>query len=129
MADTKVTRSSIESANKAESTKILEQLLTEQFGACFPVKEGFAVAVGKSPLDGAMMWVVFPAPVAKSIQTHKWGKGTREYFDGAEESKSWLATVEANAKKKAEEKANSAANAERDKAARAKKKAEKEKAE
>ena len=124
MAETKVTQASIEGVNKAEGTKVLEQLLTEQYGACFPVKEGFAVAVGKSPLDGAMMWVVFPSPVAKSIQTHKWGKGTREYFDGAKESEAWLATVEAKAKKKAEEKANSAAKAERDKAARAKKKAE-----
>ena len=129
MAENKVTRASVEKANKAEGIKVLEQLLNEQYGACYPDEKGFLVPVGKSPLDGAMMWIEFPYPVAKCIQAHKWGKNDKPYFNGYKVAEEWQKTVEANAKKKAEEKANAAAKAERDKAARAKKKAEKEKAE
>ena len=129
MAD-KVTVASVEKANKAEGIKVLEQLLNEQYGACYPDEKGFLVPIGKSPLDGATMWIEFPYPVAKPIQTRKWGKGEKKYFDGYRVAEEWQKTLEANAKKKAEEKANAAAKAERDKAARAKKKAEKaEKAE
>ena len=82
MAETKVTRASVEKANTAEGVKALEQLLNEQYGACYPDEKGFLVPVGKSPLDGAIMWVEFPYPVAKTIQAHKWGSKEKPYFDG-----------------------------------------------
>lgn len=125
MAETKVTIASVEKANKAEGIKVLEQLLNEQYGACYPMEKGFIVPVGKSPLDGAMMWVEFPYPVAKTVQTHKWGKGTKDYFDGYEEYKGYQKTLAIKAEKDAEDKRLKAEKAERDKAARAKKKAEK----
>jgi hypothetical protein len=125
MAETKVTRASVEKANKAEGIKVLEQLLNEQYGACYPDKGGFLVPVGKSPLDGAIMWVEFPYPVAKTVQAHKWGKDTKPYFNGYDVAKEWQKTLEVKAKKDAEDKRLKAEKAERDKAARAKKKAEK----
>jgi hypothetical protein len=125
MADTKVTRASVEKANKAEGCKVLKDFLDETYGGCYEVEDGFAVPVGKSPLDGALMWVVFPYVKAKTIQSHAWGKATREYFDGYEEAKAYAAEVKAKADKAVARKANSAAKAERDKAARAKKKEEK----
>jgi len=129
MAENKVTRASVEKANKAEGIKVLEQLLNEQYGACYPDEKGFLVPVGKSPLDGAMMWIEFPYPVAKTIQAHKWGKNEKPYFDGYKVAKEWQETLEVKAKENAEKKRLNAEKAERDKAARAKKKAEKEKAE
>lgn len=125
MAETKVTRASVEKANKAEGVKVLEQLLNEQYGACYPDEKGFLVPVGKSPLDGAIMWVEFPYPVAKTIQAHKWGKSDKPYFDGYKVAKEWQETLEVKAKEAAEKKRLAAEKAERDKAARAKKKAEK----
>ena len=125
MAETKVTRASVEKANKAEGIKILEQLLNEQYGACYPDEKGFLVPVGKSPLDGAIMWVEFPYPVAKTIQAHKWGKNDKPYFDGYKVAEEWQRTLEIKAKENAEKKRLNAEKAERDKAARAKKKAEK----
>lgn len=125
MADTKVTRAGIEKANKAEGCKALKDFLDETYGGCYEVEDGYAVPIGKSPLDGALMWVVFPYVKAKTIQSHAWGKSTREYFDGYEEAKAYAAEVKAKADKAAERKANSAAKAERDKSAKAKKKAEK----
>lgn len=125
MAETKVTIASVEKANKADGIKVLEQLLNEQYGACYPMEKGFIVPVGKSPLDGAMMWVEFPYPVAKTVQTHKWGKGTKDYFDGYEEYKGYQKTLAIKAEKDAETARLKAEKAERDKAARAKKKAEK----
>ena len=125
MAETKVTRASVEKANKAEGIKILEQLLNEQYGACYPDEKGFLVPVGKSPLDGAIMWVEFPYPVAKTIQAHKWGKNDKPYFDGYKVAEEWQRTLEIKAKENAEKKRLNAEKAERDKAARAKKKTEK----
>lgn len=125
MAETKVTRASVEKANKAEGVKALEQLLNEQYGACYPDEKGFLVPVGKSPLDGAIMWVEFPYPVAKTIQAHKWGSKEKPYFDGYKVAKEWQKTLEVKAKEAAEKKRLAAEKAERDKAARAKKKAEK----
>lgn len=125
MAETKVTRASVEKANKAEGVKVLEQLLNEQYGACYPDEKGFLVPVGKSPLDGAIMWVEFPYPVAKTIQAHKWGKSDKPYFDGYKVAKEWQETLEVKVKEAAEKKRLAAEKAERDKAARAKKKAEK----
>lgn len=125
MAETKVTRASVEKANKAEGVKVLEQLLNEQYGACYPDEKGFLVPVGKSPLDGAIMWVEFPYPVAKTIQAHKWGKSDKPYFNGYKVAKDWQETLEVKAKEAAEKKRLAAEKAERDKAARAKKKAEK----
>jgi hypothetical protein len=125
MAETKVTRASVERDNKAEGVKVLEQLLNEQYGACYPDKGGFLVPVGKSPLDGAIMWVEFPYPVAKTVQEHKWGKSTKPYFNGYKVAEEWQKTLEVKAKKDAEDKRLKAEKAERDKAARAKKKAEK----
>lgn len=125
MADTKVTRASIEKANKAEGCKVLKDFLDETFGGCYEVEDGYAVPVGRSPLDDALMWVVFPYVKAKTIQSHAWGKSTREYFDGYAEAEAYAAEVKAKADKAAERKANSKAKAERDKAARAKKAEEK----
>lgn len=125
MAETKVTRASVEKANKAEGIKVLEQLLNEQYGACYPDEKGFLVPVGKSPLDGAIMWVEFPYPVAKTIQAHKWGKNEKPYFNGYKVAKDWQETLEVKAKENAEKKRLNAEKAARDKAARAKKKAEK----
>ena len=124
MAD-KVTRASVEKSNKAEGCKVLEEFLNEKFGGCYPVEDGFAVPVGRSPLDDSLMWVVFPYVKAKTIQTHAWGKSTRERYDGFAEAEAYAAEVKAKADKAAERKAASAAKAERDKAARAKKKEEK----
>ena len=124
MAETKVTIASVEKANKADGIKVLEQLLNEQYGACYPMEKGFIVPVGKSPLDGAMMWIEFPYPVAKTVQTHKWGKGTKDYFDGYEEYTGYQKTLAIKAEKDAEAARLKAEKAERDKAARAKKKAE-----
>jgi len=129
MAENKVTRASVEKENKAEGIKVLEQLLNEHYGACYPDEKGFLVPIGKSPLDGAMMWIEFPYPVAKTIQAHKWGKNEKPYFDGYKVAKEWQETLEVKAKENAEKKRLNAEKAERDKAARAKKKAEKEKAE
>jgi len=125
MADTKITRSSIEKANKAQTSTVLKDFLDEEYGGCFEVEDGYAVPIGKSPLDGQLMWVVFPYPKAKTIQTHPWGKTTREYYDGYAEAQAYKVECEAKAKAKEERKANSKAKAERDKAARAKKKEEK----
>lgn len=124
MAD-KVTRASVEKANKAEGCKVLKAFLDETFGGCYEVEDGFAVPVGKSPLDGALMWVVFPYVKAKTIQSHAWGKSTREYFDGYAEAEAYAAEVKAKADKAAERKKASAEKAERDKKARAKKAEEK----
>lgn len=129
MAENKVTRASVEKANKAEGIKVLEQLLNEQYGACYPMEKGFIVPIGKSPLDGAMMWIEFPYPMAKTIQAHKRGQGIKEYFDGYKEAEGYQKTLEIKAKEDAEAARLKAEKAERDKAARAKKKAEKEKAE
>lgn len=124
MAD-KATRASIEKANKAEGCKVLKEFLDETFGGCYEVEDGYAVPVGKSPLDDALMWVVFPYVKAKTIQSHAWGKSTREYFDGYAEAEAYATEVKAKADKAAEKKRLSAEKAERDKKARAKKTEEK----
>lgn len=124
MAD-KITRASVEKANKAEGCKVLKAFLDETFGGCYEVEDGYAVPVGKSPLDDALMWVVFPYVKAKTIQSHAWGKSTREYYDGFEEAKAYATEVKAKAEKAAERKKASAEKAERDKKARAKKAEEK----
>ena len=124
MAENKVTRASVEKANKATASAVLKEFLDEQYGGCYEVEDGFAVPVGKSPLDGALMWVVFPYAVAKTIQTHKWGKSERKVYNGFDAAKEYAADCEIKAKNAAERKANSKAKAERDTAARAKKKAE-----
>ena len=129
MADTKVTRASVEKANKATACAELKAFLDEQYGGCYEVEDGYAVPVGKSPLDGALMWVVFPYVKAKTIQTHAWGKSTREVYDGYTEAEAYAMEVKEKADRAAERKANAKAKAERDKAAREKRKAEKEKAE
>ena len=121
----KITRASVEKSNKAEGCKVLEQFLNEQYGACYPVEDGYAVMVGKSPIDGVPMWVVFPYVKAKTIQTHKWGSSTRTYYSGYDHAKAYEIELKEKADKKAETKRLNAAKAERDKAARAKKKAEK----
>jgi hypothetical protein len=125
MADTKVTRASIEKANKAEGCKVLKDFLDETYGGCYEVEDGYAVPVGRSPLDDALMWVVFPYVKAKTIQSHAWGKSTRKYFDGYAEAEAYAVEVKEKADKAAERKENSKAKAERDNAARAKKKEEK----
>ena len=117
----KITRASVEKSNKAEGCKVLEQFLNEQYGACYPVEDGYAVQVGKSPLDGAPMWVVFPYVKAKTIQTHAWGKSKREYYNGYDHAKAYSIELQEKADKKAETKRLNAEKAERDKAARAKK--------
>lgn len=127
MADTKITRASIEKANKAEACKVLKDFLDEAYGGCYEVEDGYAVPVGKSPLDGALMWVVFPYAKAKTIQSHAWGKSTRPYFDGYAEAKAYAVEVKEKADRAAERKANSSAKAERDKKARAAKAEEKAK--
>ena len=127
MADTKVTRASIEKANKAEACKVLKDFLDEQYGGCYEVEDGYAVPIGKSPLDGALMWVVFPYAKAKTIQTHAWGKSTRPYFDGFAMARVYAVEVKEKADRAAERKANSSAKAERDKKARAAKVEEKAK--
>lgn len=122
----KISRSSIEKANKAETSKTLENLLNEEYGACYPVEDGFAVPIGKSPLDNALMWVVFPYPKAKTIQTHTWGKTTREYYNGYDEAKAYEIDLKEKEEKAEKKKELAKAKAERDKKAREKKKAEKE---
>ena len=129
MAETKITRASVEKANKASACAVLKNFLDEQYGGCYEVEDGYAVPIGKSPLDGALMWVVFPYAKAKTIQTHAWGKSTREVYDGYAEAEAYATEVKEKADKAAERKANSKAKAERDRAAREKRKAEKEKAE
>ena len=129
MADTKVTRASVEKANKARACEVLKNFLDEQYGGCYEVEDGYAVPIGKSPFDGALMWVVFPYAKAKTIQTHAWGKSTREVYDGYAEAEAYATEVKEKADKVAERKANSKAKAERDRATREKRKAEKEKAE
>ena len=123
MADIK-DRAKIEKANKAEGCKVLKSFLDETFGGCYEVEDGYAVPVGKSPIDDALMWVVFPYVKAKTIITHPWGKGQREYFDGYEEAKAYAVEVKEKADRAAEKKRLSAEKAERDKMARAQKKME-----
>lgn len=118
----KLSRSAIEKQNKADTTKTLENLLNEEYGACYPVEDGLAVPIGKSPLDNALMWVVFPYPKAKTIQTHNWGKTTREYYNGYEESAAYEVDLKEKQAKAEKRKELSKAKAERDKKAREKKK-------
>lgn len=118
----KLSRSAIEKQNKADTTKTLENLLNEEYGACYPVEDGLAVPIGKSPLDSALMWVVFPYPKAKTIQTHNWGKTTREYYNGYEESAAYEVDLKEKQAKAEKRKELNKAKAERDKKAREKKK-------
>lgn len=128
MAD-KITRASVEKSNKAKACEVLKATLEEIYGACYEVDDGYAVMVGNSPLDNAPMWVVFPYAKAKTIQTHAWGKSTRERYDGYKEAEAYAVEVKEKADKALARKINSKAKAERDKAARAKRAAEKEKGE
>lgn len=127
MAEKKVTRATIETANRTTAKEVLRRLLDEEYGGCYEVEDGFAVPVGKSPLDDTLMWVVIPYPKAKTIQSHAWGKTTRERYDGYAEAEAYKVECETKAKAAEERKANSKAKADRDKAARAKKTEEKAK--
>ena len=114
----------IEKENKAKALGGLAEYLNETYGGYVEVDDGYAVPVDKSPLDGKLMWVVFSV-TPKTIQTHKWGKGERPYYDGYEVAKEYARDKAVKAKNAADRKANNAAKAERDKKARAKKTDEK----
>lgn len=89
----------IEKANKANGYATLETLLENEYGAVYRVPDGLAVPIGNSPLDSEkQMWLVYSV-TAKAIETHKWGKTTREYYDGYEIAR----VYEEELKKKAEE--------------------------
>ena len=117
----KLTRSKIESSNRENVTEKLKELLEEEYGAVYEVADGLAIPVGKSPLDGVMMWVTVSAK-AKTIQSHSWGKSTREYYDGYAESKAYETEKTIKKEKVDERKRLSKEKAERDKKAREKKK-------
>ena len=124
--ENKLTRAKIESNNKASVMETLKTLLENEYGAVYEVADGYAVPIGKSPLDGAMMWVTVGAK-AKTIQSHNWGKGIREYYNGYEEAEAYRIEKEEKAEKAEKRKELAKAKAERDKKAREKRKTEKEK--
>ncbi len=93
-----LTRAQIEKQNKTDFMSRLYELLEEEYGAVYPVDDGLAIPIGKSPLDGKMMWVTVDAK-AKTIQSHAWGKSIREYYDGYEESKAYAVDLKEKAEK------------------------------
>lgn len=96
----------IEKANKANGYATLEILLESEYGAVYHVPDGLAVPIGNSPLDSEkQMWLVYSV-TAKAIETHKWGKTTREYYDGYAEAEAFELEQKAKAEKAEKEKEN-----------------------
>lgn len=90
----------IERKNREEVMSFLEKTLKEKFGSCYPVHNGFAVPVGSSPLDNALMYVVIPYPVTTAIQTRETEKRKIKYYNGQEESEKWCNMVKEIKEKK-----------------------------